>query len=76
MSDRAILFCIRLQTSILKYPVYPKSLHSANLEFSYADKRLWLTSLFRKVLYSDIIIRKNIHNERGMSLLIRKLATA
>lgn len=42
--------------------------------FSYADKRLWLTSLFHKVLYSDIIIRKGIRNERSMSLLIRKLA--
>ena len=42
--------------------------------FSFADKRLWLTSLYQKVLYSDIIIRKGIRNERSMTLLIRKLA--
>ena len=42
--------------------------------FSFADKRLWLTSLYQKVLYSDIIIRKGIRNERSMALLIRKLA--
>lgn len=42
--------------------------------FSYADKRLWLTSLYHKVLYSDIIIRKGIRNERSIALLIRKLA--
>lgn len=42
--------------------------------FSFFDKRLWLTSLYQKVLYSDIIIRKGIRNERSMTLLIRKLA--
>lgn len=42
--------------------------------FSFIDKRLWLTSLYQKVLYSDIIIRKGIRNERSMTLLIRKLA--
>ena len=42
--------------------------------FSFADKRLWLTSLYQKVLYSDIVIRKGIRNERSISLLIRKLA--
>lgn len=42
--------------------------------FSFSDKRLWLTSLYQKVLYSDIIIRKGIRNERSMTLLIRKLA--
>lgn len=42
--------------------------------FSFIDKRLWLTSLYQKVLYSDIVIRKNIRNERSITLLIRKLA--
>ena len=42
--------------------------------FRFDDKRLWLTSLYQKVLYSDIVIRKGIRNERSMSLLIRKLA--
>ena len=42
--------------------------------FRFADKRLWLTSLYQKVLYSDIITRKSIRNERSISLLIRKLA--
>ena len=42
--------------------------------FNIADKRLWLTSLYQRVLYSDIVIRKGIRNERSISLLIRKLA--
>lgn len=42
--------------------------------FNYSDKRLWLSSLYQKVLYSDIVIRKGIRNERSMTLLIRKLA--
>ncbi len=31
------------------------------------DKRLWLTSLYQKVFYSDIVIRKSIRNERSMA---------
>ena len=42
--------------------------------FRFTDKRLWLSSLYQKVLYSDIIVRKSIRNERSVSLLIRKLA--
>lgn len=42
--------------------------------FRITDKRLWLTSLYRRVLYSDIIMRKGIRNERSLSLLIHKLA--
>lgn len=42
--------------------------------FRFDDKRLWLTSLYQKVLYSDIVVRKGIRNEQSMSLLIRKLA--
>lgn len=42
--------------------------------FDYSDKRLWLSSLYQKVLYSNIVIRKGIRNERSMTLLIRKLA--
>ena len=35
--------------------------------FSFIDKRLWLTSLYQKVFYSDIVIRKSIRNERSMA---------
>lgn len=42
--------------------------------FGFIDKRPWLTSLYQKVLYSDIITRKNIRNERSLSLLVRKIA--
>ncbi len=42
--------------------------------FRIADKRQWLTSLYRRVLYSDIVMRKGIRNERSLSFLIRKLA--
>lgn len=34
----------------------------------------WLTSLYQKILYSDIVIRNNVRNEQSLRLLIRKLA--
>ena len=42
--------------------------------FGYADKRAWLTSLYQKILYSDIVIRNNVRNEQSLRLLVRKLA--
>lgn len=42
--------------------------------FPFADKRQWLSSLYQKILFSDIIVRKNIRSERGISLLVRKIA--
>ena len=30
--------------------------------FCYTDKRAWLTSLYQKILYSDIVIRNNVRN--------------
>lgn len=42
--------------------------------FDYADKRAWLTSLYQKILYSDIVIRNNVRNEQSLRLLVRKLA--
>ena len=44
--------------------------------FNFDDRRSYLTSLYQKVLYSDIIVRKGIRNERSMTLLIRKLANS
>ncbi len=42
--------------------------------FSLQDKRGWLTSLYQKVLYSDIVLRNNIRNEKPLGLLVRKLS--
>lgn len=42
--------------------------------FDYTDKRAWLTSLYQKILYSDIVIRNNVRNEQSLRLLVRKLA--
>lgn len=38
------------------------------------DKRGWLTSLYQKVLYSDVAIRNKVRNEQGLNLLVKKLA--
>ena len=38
------------------------------------DKRLWLTSLYQKVFYSDIVIRKSIRNERSMAQVSYSIA--
>ena len=42
--------------------------------FDVNDKRSWLTSLYQKVLYSDIVVRNGIRNEQGLNLLVKKLA--
>ena len=42
--------------------------------FDIQDKKSWLQSLYQKILYSDIVMRKRVRNERSLRLLIRKLA--
>lgn len=42
--------------------------------FDIQDKKSWLQSLYQKILYSDIVVRKGVRNERSLRLLIRKLA--
>ena len=42
--------------------------------FALTDKRAWLTSLYQKVLYSDVVVRYKLRNEQSLSLLVKKLA--
>lgn len=42
--------------------------------FDMQDKRSWLQSLYQKILYSDIVLRKGVRNEQSLRMLIRKLA--
>ena len=42
--------------------------------FPLQDKKSWLQSLYHKILFSDIVVRKGIRNEQSLKLLIRKLA--
>ena len=42
--------------------------------FGMQDKRSWLQSLYQKILYSDIVLRKGVRNEQSLRMLIRKLA--
>ena len=42
--------------------------------FELQDKKSWLQSLYHKILFSDIVVRKGIRNEQSLKLLIRKLA--
>lgn len=42
--------------------------------FDMKDKRSWLQSLYQKILYSDIVMRKGVRNEQSLRMLIRKLA--
>ena len=42
--------------------------------FDIQDTKSWLQSLYQKILYSDIVMRKGVRNERSLRLLIRKLA--
>lgn len=42
--------------------------------FRLTDKRAWLTSLYQKVLFSDVVVRHRLRNEQGLSLLVKKIA--
>lgn len=42
--------------------------------FNLQDKQSWLQSLYQKILYSDIVVRKGVRNEQSLRMLIRKLA--
>lgn len=42
--------------------------------FPLKDKRSWLTTLYQKVLYSDVVMRNRIRNDRVLNLLVKKLA--
>ena len=42
--------------------------------FPLKDKRGWLTTLYQKVLYSDVVMRNRIRNDQTLNLLVKKLA--
>lgn len=42
--------------------------------FPLKDKRSWLTTLYQKVLYSDVVMRNRIRNDRLLNLLVKKLS--
>ena len=42
--------------------------------FNMQDKQSWLQSLYQKILYSDIVMRKGVRNEQSLRMLVRKLA--
>lgn len=42
--------------------------------FDMQDKRSWLQSVYDKVFYSDIVVRKGVRNEQSLRLMVRKLA--
>lgn len=42
--------------------------------FNMQDKQSWLQSLYQKILYSDIVVRKGVRNEQSLRMLVRKLA--
>ena len=42
--------------------------------FNMQDKKSWLQSLYQKILFSDIVVRKGVRNEQSLRMLVRKLA--
>lgn len=42
--------------------------------YKYQDKRSYLSNLYKKLLYGDIMVRNSITNEKVMQLLLKKLA--
>lgn len=57
----------RLLEEYFRYGGYPEAL-------KYTNKREYLSSLFKQVLYGDIVARHNIKNKQAMNLLIKKMA--
>lgn len=58
---------VRIFEDYFAYGGFPEVIH-------YNDKRSWLTSLYQKIFFSDIVARNGIRNEQVLRLLVRKLA--
>lgn len=58
---------VRIFEDYFNYGGLPEVIH-------YTDKRSWLTSLYQKIFFSDIVARNGIRNEQMLRLLVRKLA--
>lgn len=41
---------------------------------SVIDKRAWITGIFQKIFFSDVIVRNGVRNEDALRMTIRKLA--
>ncbi len=41
---------------------------------SVIDKRAWLTGIFQKIFFSDVMVRNRVRNEDALRITIRKLA--
>ena len=41
---------------------------------SFKNKREYVSSIYQKVLYNDIIVHNDVRNENGMKLMIKKIA--
>lgn len=58
---------VRLFDDYFYYGGLPEVIH-------YNDKRSWLTSLYQKIFFSDIVVRNGIRNEQMLRMLVHKLA--
>lgn len=58
---------VRLFEDYFNFGGLPEVIH-------YNDKRSWLTSLYQKIFFSNIVVRNGIRNELMLRLLVRKLA--
>ena len=41
---------------------------------SVIDKRAWITGIFQKIFFSDVVVRNGVRNEDALRMAIRKLA--
>ncbi|MCF6238963.1 MAG: ATP-binding protein [Candidatus Marinimicrobia bacterium] len=57
----------QLFNEYFKYGGFPELL-------KYSDKRGYLSTLFQKLFYSDIVIRNKIKNDKALHLLVKKMA--
>ena len=60
----------RVNTLLEQYFVYGG--FPATLDFT--DKREYVSNIYQKVLYGDIITHNEVRNENGMKLLVKKIA--
>jgi len=67
-------YMYRFQPQILK--AYENYLRYGGLPevVKHADKRAWLSSLYQKIFFGDLIARHQIRNDFALRILIRKLA--
>lgn len=72
LSDKNVLYKSR-NAIVKEYEVYFKN-GGLPETLQMADKRAWISSLFNKIFFGDLVTRHQVRNDFALRIMIRKLA--